>query len=1366
MGPQRSRTLSVTLVVTLLFAAPLLMLLMMSTPSGSGTPANLLIITTVEQLQAMNTNLGAYYALGNDIDASATRTWNENVTQPGQYLGFEPIGTYNTPFTGSFDGRGYKISNLYINRLTTSSNFIGLFGYVENAVVKNVGLENENAIGRLGMSTYVGGLVGRNYNGTVDNSYSTGSVIGENHNSIGGLVGSNDGTVSNSYSTCSVSGQGRSGSVGGLVGGNGRTVSNSYHSTGSVIGATYVGGLVGGTGGTNGTVDNCYSTGSVSGDNYVGGLVGFNGYGIVTNSYHSTGFVNGKKEYVGGLVGQNYNGTVSNSYSTGSENGENYVGGLVGLSSGTVSNSYSTGSVSGDNHYVGGLVGTTTANGIVSKCYSTGSVIGHDNVGGLVGQNNGTVSNSYSTGSVSGTNDVGGLIGYIPSVTTVSKCYSTGSVSGTGTHVGGLVGYKISSGRVDNSFWDNQTSGRSTSAGGTGKTTENMKYIRTYTDNTWSAGLTTPWDFLYDPYEDEGTNDIWIIRPAVNDGYPFLTMTINLKIVIVSPADGTKTTDNTPTFEWDNNYGDNNYVFDKYEIWVDNDANFSSPEFLENVVALTRTLPPENSLADDNYHWMVRAYLGWIFVASDNWTFMVDTTPPLAPSLISPGNHSATEQATITFQWNSTSDDNSMTTDVSGVRRYELWVDNNSNFSSPEIMENLDNLDNRSKTETLAVGTYSYYWKVRAWDWVGNPGVWSSIWDFMIENFTLRTSFSQIQVLRGHSTSDNVFVKLTLGTSSPVSLEAEWVGGVTPSGITSSFSPESGTMTSDNEFASILTFSTSSGADTGAFTCRITATGAGNIKRTLDVAVSVTTMVFSVDVSPRTTTLMRLDNATLNVTVNFQMGVKENDSHSGSCVGSTPEGVSASFTSTLGLPDFSSVLSFATTDVATTGSFTYRVTGTSAGGATSTVNVTINVSTTITITVITDNASYEKGQWIRISGTAKNPKNEPVGSGTATISIVSGSLSKVITSAIANGAYSASYFIALDNPEGTWTIYVTAVDNYGNTTSAPVSVDVTVTYPVAYRYYVVTILSPTVGQTYFSRGQAVTVMVQITENNTKISGANVVLIVPSGDNVHLAEGSLGVYSVAYTLPLDTPTGEWDMSVIGEKTTDGVFKAGASLTMIVSIAPATLSLTLNSPPPTKREFEAGETVKIEVQARYIDGSPVNEGIIVVNKPRGENLTLTAEGGGIYGATYIIGDGEVGTWNIQISAVDAYGNSSSMAAAWTVIVPPGPFTYVIRYWPVVLAAVLGLVVASAFVAQGRLRTRRLGTIKREKQEIERLRKEAALEYFKKGAISRETYDNLTKEYATKLTNLDKEERLLMDKMKKKKLSEKKHPRKKGK
>jgi hypothetical protein len=54
-----------------------------------------------------------------------------------------------------------------------------------------------------------------------------------------------------------------------------------------------------------------------------------------------------------------------------------------------------------------------------------------------------------------------------------------------------------------------------------GKTTENMKYVRTFTDNTWSTGLTSPWDFVGNPYKDVENENIWDIDPAVNNGYPF-----------------------------------------------------------------------------------------------------------------------------------------------------------------------------------------------------------------------------------------------------------------------------------------------------------------------------------------------------------------------------------------------------------------------------------------------------------------------------------------------------------------------------------------------------------------------------------------------------------------------------------------------------------------------------------------------------------------------------------------------------------------------------------------------------------------------------------------------------------------------------
>jgi len=288
----QKRSFAIAIATTLLIAAVGI--------ASAATP-----IRNCAELQDMKNDLSGDYYLANDIDCSCTETWNGGA-------GFEPIGSgYHTAFEGTFDGRGHKITNLYINRPAGN---LGLFGYTgTSSDIKNVGLENVNINGS-GWS--VGALVGKHYGGSISNCYSTGIVSNSNYcgHAVGGLVGSNDGTISNSYSTCSVTG---SWYVGGLVGSNRYgTVRNSY-STGSVSGSAYVGGLVGENYGDyqkSARIENSYSTGSVSSshpDGVVGGLVGGSG-GIVSNSY-STGSVSGA-ENVGGLVGYKYYGSCTHSY--------------------------------------------------------------------------------------------------------------------------------------------------------------------------------------------------------------------------------------------------------------------------------------------------------------------------------------------------------------------------------------------------------------------------------------------------------------------------------------------------------------------------------------------------------------------------------------------------------------------------------------------------------------------------------------------------------------------------------------------------------------------------------------------------------------------------------------------------------------------------------------------------------------------------------------------------------------------------------------------------------------------------------------------------------------------------------------------
>jgi PGF-CTERM protein len=413
---------------------------------GDGSADDPYEIRSVRELQAIKDDPGANYTLLRDINASRTDQWNGGA-------GFAPVGDLDSRFTGSFDGDGYTVSNLTVNR--SGEDEVGLFGAVgTTGTVENVTLADANVSG----SDFVGGLVGTN-RGTVRESSATGNISGSSR--VGGLVGENRGTVRESSATGTVSG---SGFVGGLVGTNRGTVRESS-AIGNVNGFSGVGGLVG----TNrGTVRESSATGHVDGDNFVGGLVGENEPDSVVRESSATGNVDGSL-YVGGLVGGNEPASVVNeSSATGNVDGDNYVGGLVGNidggdsdnNGGTVSESSATGNVSGV-VFVGGLVGVNRGSesddGAVSESSATGnvSISGNefDNAGGgLIGENGGIVRRSYATGTVSATDSV--------------------------ENVGGLVGNGTFdfNGTVTDSYWDTESTGQDSSFGdgATGLTTAQM----------------------------------------------------------------------------------------------------------------------------------------------------------------------------------------------------------------------------------------------------------------------------------------------------------------------------------------------------------------------------------------------------------------------------------------------------------------------------------------------------------------------------------------------------------------------------------------------------------------------------------------------------------------------------------------------------------------------------------------------------------------------------------------------------------------------------------------------------------------------------------------------------------------------------
>ena len=209
---------------------------------------NAFVISTLHELEAFRdaVNAGNNFAdqtvvLSAGVDLNPTRAINI----------WEPIGTQANPFRGTFDGGDHTISNLVVE----GENNVGLFGYADNATIKNVKLENVNVKG----TDCVGAIAGQVYSTSlIDNCHVSGLIQVEGQTNVGGIVGKYYTKVKN----CSVIGDG---------------VATSYVK-GVHYAADYegdnIGGIMGHGGENNTFTNNTVKNITISGTRKVGGIVG------------------------------------------------------------------------------------------------------------------------------------------------------------------------------------------------------------------------------------------------------------------------------------------------------------------------------------------------------------------------------------------------------------------------------------------------------------------------------------------------------------------------------------------------------------------------------------------------------------------------------------------------------------------------------------------------------------------------------------------------------------------------------------------------------------------------------------------------------------------------------------------------------------------------------------------------------------------------------------------------------------------------------------------------------------------------------------------------------------------------------------
>lgn len=273
-----------------------------SAVSGSGTASDPYILSTAEHLDVfMRKSPESNYRLKNDIDLSAYIS--ENYASEG----WLPVNG----FKGVFDGAGFKISGLQINRPGVDNvGFFGTLGKDDNSNV--VSIEIKNITIEVAPS---GSVTGKSFVGTLVGIANDGLGLTNVH-----VRGGDEKSQVLSAETTNTTDLGRSG---GLIGLADRCRIISCSSTIKVVSSG--GGRIGGLAGMINTtiVDQCYATGDVIAQfEDVGGLIGFafNKGSAITNSY-ATGniVVSGESaDDIGAFVGATHSSfTPANCYATG-----------------------------------------------------------------------------------------------------------------------------------------------------------------------------------------------------------------------------------------------------------------------------------------------------------------------------------------------------------------------------------------------------------------------------------------------------------------------------------------------------------------------------------------------------------------------------------------------------------------------------------------------------------------------------------------------------------------------------------------------------------------------------------------------------------------------------------------------------------------------------------------------------------------------------------------------------------------------------------------------------------------------------------------------------------------------------------------
>ena len=126
---------------------------------------------------------------------------------------YQPIGTYDYPFNGTFDGDGYELVDVKLiddvesRAIYSGYDYLGIFGYTgTSAVIRNLGVSAMTLTANYVLGGDAAFLCARN-NGTIEDCYVNGKTTSKltiSNSTAGGICGENYGTIRGCYADATI----------------------------------------------------------------------------------------------------------------------------------------------------------------------------------------------------------------------------------------------------------------------------------------------------------------------------------------------------------------------------------------------------------------------------------------------------------------------------------------------------------------------------------------------------------------------------------------------------------------------------------------------------------------------------------------------------------------------------------------------------------------------------------------------------------------------------------------------------------------------------------------------------------------------------------------------------------------------------------------------------------------------------------------------------------------------------------------------------------------------------------------------------------------------------------------------------------